>query len=82
MFIFLTLCTAIWIGDGFYDNRLQPEKSSHMAIAAVNGGNAEASNLRESNQITNWIDIASWSATLLAAAVCFGSFGGKVSPRK
>ncbi len=70
--LFLLLSAAIWAGDRYYYNVVQPTASPQLTIAAMNGGDAEANRLRVASEVNNNVTLLSAGLTLGVAAACFG----------
>jgi hypothetical protein len=72
--LFVVLCTVIWIGSTFYYSAAQPEISTQLTVAAVNGGNTEAANLRVAQQVNNQVAIVTLGLSSVAFIVCYGTY--------
>lgn len=72
-FAFALIVAAIWSAEIYFTAIMQPQVASQAAIAAFNGGEAEASQLRATRQIFSSfdLDLLAFALTVAAAVVCY-----------
>lgn len=73
-FLFVVLCAAIWAGSTYYSSAIQPDVSTQLSVAAVNGGNSDAANLRLAQAANNQIALVTLGFSALAFFVCYGTY--------
>lgn len=72
--IFIVLLVAIWTAETVYYSAVQPQVSTQLSVDALNGGNAEANNLRVAQQVHNEVPLVAGGLTLGAGLLCYGSY--------
>ena len=72
IFMFVLLTAAIWGADVYYTTRSQPKAALSASLAAVNGGDREASQLRTQDAAKDALVVLPWLLSVGALAVCFG----------
>ena len=72
IFMFVLLTAAIWGADVYYTTHSQPQAALSASLAAVNGGDREASQLRTQDAAKDALVVLPWLLSVGALAVCFG----------
>ena len=70
--LFALLTTAVWVADAWYCSRVEPRQSASLAIAAVNGGDAEAANVRLHAAGKDGFVVLPWVLSGALFVLCFG----------
>ena len=73
--LFALLTTGVWMADAWFHARAQPRQSASLAVAAVNGGDGEAADLRLHDAVKDGTVVLPW---LLSIALCVMCFGGVI----
>jgi hypothetical protein len=71
--LFALLTAAVWTADAWFHARVQPQQSASLAVAAVNGGDQDAANLRLHEAVNDEFVVVPWALTVALFVLCFGS---------
>jgi hypothetical protein len=71
--LFALLTTGVWMADAWFHARVQPQHSASLAIAAVNGGDQDAADLRLHDAVKDGFVVVPWVLTVAIFVMCFGS---------
>ena len=70
--LFALLTTGVWVADAWFHARVQPRQSASLAVAAVNGGDRDAADLRLHSAVKDGSVVLPWVLTVALFAMCFG----------
>ena len=73
MVLFALLTTCVWLADAWFQARVQPRQLASLAVAAVNGGEPAAADLRLHDAVKDEFVLVPWVLTVALFALCFGS---------
>ena len=71
--LFALLTTGVWLADAWYYGRVQPPQSAALAVAAVNGDDRDAANLRLYDAGKDGVVLLPWVLNGALFVLCFGS---------
>ena len=71
--LFALLTTGVWLADAYYHARVQPQQSTSLALAAVNGNDRDAVNLRANDAAKDGFVVLPWVLSVALFVMCFGS---------
>ena len=71
--LFALHTTGVWLADAWFQARVEPQQSASLAIAAVNGGNRDAADLRLHDAVKDEFILVPWVLTIALFVLCFGN---------